>query len=132
MKKSIKVTGVILGLGTIFGLGTLTGASTDWATNAQNAAYSELLDTASTKTTALTKNTDEDITNKINTEIESTVDEQQAELQKLLDQYYQMKLDGLTNTPDFKALEDQIAAIKQSVFEAYRKQIDEAFANQQQ
>jgi hypothetical protein len=130
-KKLLFVGGALVVAGGIFAAGTFTGASTDWQTNAVNGAYSELLGTASTTTNQITSNADTEINNTINTAIQSTVDQQQTELQRLLDQYYQMKLDGLTGTPEFKSLEQQISQIRQSVFDAYKKQIDEAFAKQQ-
>jgi small-conductance mechanosensitive channel len=108
MKKSFKIAGVVLGIGTIFGLGTLTGATTDWQTNAINNSYSELHNTASNETTDLTKNTNEDVNNTVNTAIQGTVADQQKQLEDLLQQYYQMKLQSLTDTQQFHDLEDQI------------------------
>jgi hypothetical protein len=58
------------------------------------------------------------------------VDQQKADLEKLLDQYYQMKLDGLEGTQAYKDLEAQIAAIKQSVYDRYTKEIVQVFASQ--
>jgi hypothetical protein len=131
MLKNVKKK-VVIGLGIlgVFALGNITGATSDWQTNAINNAYSELLGTASQTTTELTSDVATDINTKIQTEIQGTVDEQQAELQRLLDQYYQMKINGLTSSPEFLQIESQIEQIKANVLEAYKKQIDEAFANQ--
>jgi hypothetical protein len=130
MMKNLKKIGIGLGVLGVFALGNITGASSDWQTNAINNAYSELLGTASETTTELTSDVATDIDTKIQSEIQGTVDEQQAELQRLLDQYYQMKLNGLTSTPEFLEIESQIEQIKENVLASYKQQIDEAFANQ--
>jgi hypothetical protein len=135
MKKSIKIAlGTTLALGVFatgfFGKEIYTKASGDWSTNAENTAYSELIGTANTTKNDLVSNINSDVSNKINTAIAGTVDEQQAELQKLLDQYYQMKLNGLTSTPEFLALDKKIKDIQASVLAAFKQQIDQEFANQ--
>jgi hypothetical protein len=135
MKKSIKILlGTTLALGVFttgfFGKEIYTHASGDWSTNAENTAYSELIGTANTTKNDLVSNIDSDVSNKINTAIAGTVDEQQAELQKLLDQYYQMKLNGLTSTPEYLALDKKIKDIQASVLAAFKQQIDQEFANQ--
>lgn len=131
-KAAIKVAGSVLVVGAVFAAGTFTGASTDWKTTAINNAYSELLDTGNNKTEVLVDKSATDINNTINTAISDNVDAQQVELQKLLDQYYKMKLEGLTLTPEFKALEAQIETIKANVLANFKKQIDEAFVSQGQ
>ena len=131
-KKLMIISASVLGLGIAFGAGNLyTKAGTDWSTNAQNAAYSELLSTANKTTNDLTSDADTDISNKINGAIQGTVEEQQAELQKLLDQYYQMKIDGLTSTDAFKQLEQKIKDIQASVLASFKQRIDEAINNAQ-
>lgn len=131
-KKAVKVAlSSVAGLGIFsvgfFGKDIVTHAGSSWSADAQNAAYSELLTTASTETNKLTKDTSADINNTINGAIQDTVDQQQAELQKLLDEYYNLKLQGMTSSDEFKQLEQQIKDIQASVLEAYKKHIDEAF-----
>lgn len=52
---------------------------------------------------------------------------QQDELQRLLEEYYQMKVDGLESTAEYKELENQIEIIKQDVLTRYKSEIDSAF-----
>lgn len=132
MKKVTKAALVIAGLGVVFGAGSMfggkdTGASGDWVTNGINAAYSELVTTANQTTDGLTATVDEDANAKVNEAITQTVDEKQAELDRLLKEYYQMKLDGLTETEQFKALEERIAFIQQDLLNTFKQRIDEEF-----
>lgn len=136
MKKGIKIgVSVVAGLG-IFSAGLFgkdavkTLAGSDWISSAQNNAYSELLTTANQKQDEIVKNIDSDVSEKVNSAIGNTVDEQQAELQRLLDEYYKMKLDGLENTPEFQSLEQKIKDIQSSVLAAFKEKIDQEFANQ--
>lgn len=128
MKKSLKYTGVALGVAALFTTGTVVGATTDWKTGVINSAYSGFLDVASSKTNELTNDVDGDINKKVQNEIKGSVEENEAELQKLLDQYYQLKLEGFANTEEYRALEKQITDIRQNVYESYKKRIDDAFA----
>lgn len=138
MNKGIKLTlGIVAGLG-IFGAGMFgkdtvkTFAGSSWSTNAENAAYGELIDTANSTKNELVSNIDSDVNSKINTAIGSSVDEQQAELARLLEEYYKMKLDGMTESEQFKQLEQRIRDIQQNVLESFKNQIDQEFANQTQ
>jgi hypothetical protein len=137
MNKKVKIGGVILATGLVFSGGFFgqqiyTKATTDWQTNAINQANSDLGATGYQKKTDLVNSSSTDINNKINSQISSEVEAQKADLEKLLDQYYQMKLDGLTDTAEFKALEAQIVQIKENILARYKTDIDSAFAAQGQ
>jgi hypothetical protein len=137
LKKVTKVAIIsALGLGVFasgfFGKDIVSHAGTSWSTTAENTAYSELLSTANSTKNDLVSNIDTDVNTTVNNAIQGTVDEQQAELKKLMEQYYQMKLDGLTNTPEYLALEQKIKDIQQSVLDSFKKQIDAEFATQTQ
>lgn len=129
MKKGLKVTGIVVSGLLVFGAGSFVGASSDWKTTAINNSYSEMLDVASNKTNQLTVNVSGDIDGKIQTEINGTVEENKAELERLLQEYYQMKLNGLTQTQEFADLETQIETIRNNILVSYKQQIDQAFAN---
>jgi hypothetical protein len=132
-KKLLIIGGAILVAGGIFAAGSITGkAGSSWTTTAENNAYSELLSTANSTKNELVSDIDLDVNEKVNAAIGSTVDEQQAELERLMKEYYQMKLDGLTNTPEFLALEQRIKDIQQSVLATFKQQIDQEFTNQTQ
>lgn len=132
MKKVIKVALVTLGLGVVFGAGSMfggndTSASGDWVTNGINAAYSEMITTANEVTNGLTATVETDANAKVNKAIAQTVEEKQSELDRLLKEYYQMKLDGLTETEQFLQLEGQIEAIQQDLLNTFKQRIDEEF-----
>jgi hypothetical protein len=137
MKKTVKIAlGATLTLG-VFSAGLLskdivTKASSDWASTAQNIAYSDLLGTANSTKNDLVSNIGADINNKINTAIQGTVDQQQADLERLMKEYYNIRLNGMTDTPEFKTLEQKIKDLQASVLTAFKTQIDQEFANQQQ
>jgi hypothetical protein len=134
-KKVLKVSGLVLAGALVFGGGFFanqvkTNATTDWKTDATNAANSELGNAGYQKKEALINSASTDINAKVQQDIGVEVDQQKADLEKLLEQYYQMKIDGLENTQAYKDLEAQIAAIKQSVYDRYTKEIDQVFAAQ--
>ncbi|MED1863347.1 hypothetical protein P4V41_07745 [Fictibacillus nanhaiensis] len=127
MKKSVKYTAVGLTVLALFGTGTFVGANTDWKSKVINDSYSGFLDTASDKTDELTSDVSGDINEKVQSEISGTVDKQHEELERLLDEYYKLKLAGYTNSEEYKQLEQQIITIRTNVYESYKKRIDEAF-----
>jgi hypothetical protein len=134
-KKVVKVSGLVLAGALVFGGGFFgkqiyTKATTDWQTNAINQANSDLGATGYNEKTKLVNSSSTDINAKIQDEIGKDVQDQQAELQSLLDQYYQDKLNGLTDTADFKSLEAQITQIKENILARYKTDIDSAFAAQ--
>jgi hypothetical protein len=134
-KKGLKIGGVVLAGVLVFGGGFFanqikTKATTDWKTDAVNAANSDLGAAGYDKKNQLINSASTDINAKVQQDIGAEVDAQKADLEKLLEQYYQMKIDGLENTQAYKDLEAQIASIKQSVYDRYTKEIDQVFANQ--
>lgn len=133
MNKKVLLTigGGILGLGIAFGGGVIaTKATTDWQTNAINSANANLGQAADSETTKLTNSASTDINSKVQDQLNSEVQSQQAELQNLLDQYYQDKLNGLQDTAQFKSLEAEITQIKENILARYKENIDQVFAAQ--
>jgi hypothetical protein len=127
MKKSVKYTAVGLGIIALFGTGTFVGAGLDWKSNAINSAYNELLETANTTNDELTSDVSGDINKQVETQIADTVEQQQLELERLLEEYYKLKLEGYTTSEEFLSLEEQIKTIRENVLESYKQRIDEAF-----
>jgi hypothetical protein len=128
MKKTVKVAAVILGLGVVFAAGTFTGnASLDWSQNAQNRAYNELLDTKREVVGELLDDTAGDITQTLDSEVTSTVDTSADELKRLMEEYYSLRLQGLTDSPRFKELEQKIDEIMMNVYGGYKTEVDNAF-----
>jgi hypothetical protein len=127
MKKTVKYTAVGLGIIALFGTGTFVGAGVDWKSTAINSAYNDLLATANTTNTELTADVSGDINKQVETQIADTVEQQQLELERLLEEYYKMKLEGYTTSEEFLELEQQIITIRENVLDSFKKRIDEAF-----
>jgi hypothetical protein len=134
-KKVVKVSGIVLAGALIFGGGFFskqisTLATTDWQTTEYMDANTALGKIGFDKKNEIVENAPTDINAKIDTEINKTVDQQKAELETLLDQYYQMKLNGLVDSPEYKTLESRISALKSDIFNRYAAEIDQVFASQ--
>jgi hypothetical protein len=134
-KKVLKVSGVVLVGALVFGGGFFanqvkTNATTDWKTDATNAANSALGQSGYNEKEKLKSSAPNDINNVVQNKINAEVQAQQADLQNLLDQYYQDKLNGLTDTAEFKSLEAQIVQIKENIKDRYTAEIDQVFASQ--
>jgi hypothetical protein len=132
MKKPVKVAAVILGVGVAFVLGTqgktiITNASLDWSSNAQNRAYNELLSTKNQVASDLLTDTSTDITNTLSSEVDSQVDTNADELRRLMDEYYRLRLEGLSDTPQFRELEQKINQIMMSLYGSFKTEVDNAF-----
>lgn len=132
-KKFLLGIGVsVLGLGLAFGGGVVaTKATTDWQTNAINKAQSDLKQQAYDKANVLSNQASTDINAKVNAAVSDEMKAKQDELNQLMEQYYQMKLNGITNTAEFKSVEDQITKIQQWALDQYKSQIDQTFATNQ-
>ena len=132
MKKGFKIVGALALAGGVFAAGSLFsgsfGASGDWQTNAINTANSTMGSAAYNKKTELIEGADEDINATVLEEL--SLEERQLELQRLLDEYYNLKLQGFTGSDEFKALEAQIQLIQDDILNRYKTEIDNVF-NQQ-
>ena len=125
MKKAIKLTLITATLGAMFGLGTYAGANTDWKT--------EVVSEANARIGAAAHNKKEEILNynideKIIEALDPKIKEYEEEIATMLEDYYQLKLQGLTDgSAEIEVIEVQMEAKKQFMFETYSKQIDAMF-----
>jgi hypothetical protein len=131
-KKLLIIGGSVLAAGVIFSAGlftsgTLTGASSDWQTTEFADANLALGQKGYQVKEELKASAPADINAKIDTEITQTVEQQKAELEALLEQYYQMKIDGLVDSPEYIALQGKIEGLKTEIFNRYKIEIDKAF-----
>jgi hypothetical protein len=127
MKKKVSVLFVVAVLALLIGglfVGTKIGASTGWSNELATFANSELGATGFEKKEEILGN---DITAEMKVALDPKIAEEQAALEKLLEDYYQMKLNNLENTPEYLALEKQIEGLKQTIFLRYSKEIDLMF-----
>jgi hypothetical protein len=135
LKKATKISIIsALGLGVFasgfFGKDIVTKASSDWQTNAINQAQAELKGAADDKAQELSTQASTDINATVSAAVSNDLESRQAELNKLMEEYYKMKLAGLTDTQAFKDIETQIANIQEWALNQFKTQIDQAFATQ--
>lgn len=132
----MKIKKVVTGVVAVFGMAAIVSATSyftvkattgDWKTDTVNDSYSRMIDVANTTKNELTKDVNGDITKSIQTNIDKTIEEQEKELERLLNEYYQMKLDGVVNTDEYKRVEGQIKQIKEDLVVTYKKRIDDEF-----
>ena len=127
-KKIAIITALALGVsaGALF-TGVKIGASNiNWVDQIIRQANSGMAQTAANKTEQLLA--DDSISGQMKIMLDPEIEAQEKELERLLEEYYRMKLDGLTDTDEFKAVQDRIGQIKQTTLEYYKKEIDAAFA----
>lgn len=129
VKKKIGIVVLVGGfaIGGLF-VGDKFGASTSWVNDIINQAGTDLDATASDKTNELLKSNS--ISDQMRSILSPEIEAQQAELEKLLEDYYQLKIAGLTNTEDFKATQLKIQQLRTTMLTRYKKEIDAAFAGQ--
>jgi hypothetical protein len=128
MKKPVKVAAVILGLGVVFAVGNLTGnASLDWKQNAENRAYNALLETRNEVQDEILDGTATDINNTIEVGISDTVETSADELKRLMEEYYRLRLEGITDSPEYRDLEKRIETLMNSIYGSYKTEVDKVF-----
>lgn len=131
--KNIKRNIVIVALLLVFLLGGLLiggkyGASNNWSSELSNFAAIQLNSAGLKKTTQLLENTD--ITSQMKHALSPEIEAQERELERLLEEYYQLKISGLTGSADYKALEAKIKSLKNTMLARYKEEIDKSFASQ--
>jgi hypothetical protein len=126
-KKYIKYLTVGIGAVAVFGFGALTGANSDWKTEVITEASQKLGGAGYETKAELIGRDGENVKAEMKAAINPAIIESQEELSRLLEEYYQMKIDGLTESEEFTKLEARIEQIKESVLDRYKAEIDSAF-----
>lgn len=129
MKKKIGLilAGIIV-VGAVFGIGNYVGANVDWRTQIVSETSVEMESFGEQVTTELVGANGENVLNGVKVALNPQVESAKSELEVLLEQYFQMKIDGLQETPEFQQIEQQIQQIKKSKLDRFTKEIDAAFA----
>ncbi|MGG0667830.1 hypothetical protein ABE073_04790 [Lederbergia citrisecunda] len=125
-KKKVLIGGILAV--SIFSVGLFGGTAlgnSSWSTSVVNSANSLLVKAGQDKTKQLATTTD--VGKQMQQLMQPEIEAQQRELERLLEEYYQMKLAGLTETDEFKAVEGQIDAIKRALLNRYKNEIDSIF-----
>jgi len=69
----------------------------------------------------------QDVTEQMKQALNPLIESEIAELERLLESYYQMQLENLTDTPEYLAVQERIKVIRNQVAERFKKEIDKAF-----
>lgn len=127
MNKVVKIGLLgLIGVG-IFSAGSYSEATGDWMTTVINNANSELGSAGYQTKTDLITNSDADIQATMQASLQPEIDAQEAELRRLLEEYYNLKLQGLTESPEYLQVQAQIATIRESILARYKAEIDAVF-----
>lgn len=135
LKRVLGMTGLVLALGGVSVVGNIGGnssASADESWLSQQVAENNatIAKAAFNKKEELKGNATSDIKNTINGKLSPELEKAQSDLEKMLEEYYQMKLDGLESSPEFAYLENAIKTAQESLADRYKKEIDTIFAGQ--
>lgn len=125
-KKKVVLTAVLV-LVLLFGglfIGSKIGANSSWTSEIATFANQQINAAGFAKKEEL-KNSD--ITAEMKMMLDPKIAEEQAELERLLEEYYKMKLAGMESSPEFKKLEADIEIIRKNSYNRYIKEIDTLF-----
>ena len=125
-KKSLLIVAllVVFLIGGMFA-GAKIGANTSW-TNEVIAEANKQIGAAGFAKKEELKN--QDISGEMKLMLDPKIAEEQAELERLLEEYFQLKLAGLEDTEEFRRVETEIEKIKTAIFNRYKTDIDALFA----
>lgn len=125
MKKLLIIGGlaVVVLVGGLFA-GAKIGADTDW-TNEVLGSASKIISSAgfNKKEEILSR----DLSEEVKSALDPKIAEEEAKLESMLEEYFQMKVNGMTDTVEYKELEKSIESIKAIIFDRYKKEIDLIF-----
>lgn len=127
IKKVVSTVAMVTVVAASLSYATVKANSGDWKTESVNASYSSMIDVANNTKNELTKDISGDITKTIKVNVNDTIEQQEKELKRLLEEHYQMKLQGVVNTEEYKKVENQIIQIRKDLVDTYKKRIDEEF-----
>ena len=124
-KKVLLIVGLLLVflVGGMF-LGSKIGANSSWTNEVLSEANKQISAAGYAKKEELKK---QDITGNMKQMLDPKIAEEQAELERLLEEYYKLKLAGLENTEEFRKVELEIEKIKTIIFNRYKTEIDLLF-----
>lgn len=114
---------VLVGGGVFFG-STQSGASSSWINELTSKANTELGQAGYAKKEEIL---DKDLTAEMAVVLDPKIAEEEAALEKMLEEYYQLKLQGLQESAQFAELEAKIETIRISIFNRYKTEVDAMF-----
>jgi len=117
---AILVTVLITGLF----LGSKSGASSDWSNELTSEVNKQLGAVGFQKKEEILQS---DITAEMKEVIDPKIAEEEADLERMLQEYYEMKLAGLQDTAEYAELEAKIETIKMNIYNRYIQEINLMF-----
>ncbi|MCM3387272.1 hypothetical protein M3649_03885 [Ureibacillus chungkukjangi] len=127
----LKVAGLVLAMGTILGLCMVflpneseVGANSDWTNEVLTEANVSIGNAGFNKKEELKGRS---VTESVKSTLNPMIEEEKKELEQMLEDYYNLQLQGLTDTEEYRILETKIEALKQSIFNRYKSEIDLLF-----
>jgi len=124
MKKAIKFTLITVILGAMFGLGTYAGANNTWQAEVINEANSRIGSAGYHKRDEIVEY---NIGDQMKQALDPKIKQYEDELAQMLEEYYQLKIQGIIDGEEITSLEIQMEAKKQEIFERYSADIDAMF-----
>ncbi|WP_144509882.1 hypothetical protein [Bacillus sp. FJAT-22090] len=105
--------------------GSKIGANSSWTNEIVTLANKQISAAGFAKKEELKQR---DLTDNMKQMLDPKIAEEQAELERLLEEYYRLKLEGLEDSPEFKKVESDIEKIRTNVFNRYKEELDLLFA----
>lgn len=105
-------------------LSNTTQAGSDWTNEALTEANVSIGKAGYNKKTELLER---DIDEEVKKTLNPIIDQEIADLEKMLEDFYHLKLEGLTDTVEYQNLQEQIKTLKQSIFDRYSREIEAIF-----
>lgn len=125
-KKKVVLTAIlvfVLLFGGMF-VGSKIGANSSWTSEIATIANQQINAAGFAKKEELKG---QNITNEMKQMLDPKIAEEQAELERLLEEYYRMKLAGMEGSPEYVQLEKDIEKIRLNSFNRYKAEIDAIF-----
>lgn len=114
---------MVLVLGGLF-TGSQFGASTSWTNELTSKANADLGRAGYDKKEEILG---KDITAEMAKVLDPKIAEEQAELERMLEEYYRMRLNGLAQGSEYDELVTRIEGLRISIYNRYTKEIDLMF-----
>lgn len=127
MKKKVAILVVAIVAAFLIGgifIGSQIGASSGWSNELTSEVNKQLGAVGFEKKEEILQS---DITAEMKEVLDPKIAEEEAALKKMLEEYYELKLQGLENSPEFAELEKKIEQIRLSIFNRYKVEIDSMF-----
>ncbi|MFS0657483.1 hypothetical protein AB1L07_02495 [Niallia alba] len=136
LKRNLIGAGLVLVLGGVAVVGNIgelsetASADESWLPGQLAENNAKIAKAGFEKKEEIKSNANGDIKETINGKLSPELEKAQSDLEKMLEEYYQMKLDGLDSSPEFTYLEEAIKTTQASILDRYKKEIDTIFAGQ--